>query len=141
MTFSVGQLQFIDSLQFMNGSLDKLATNLQMEDLVITRHGVTDEELVLLRRKGVYPYEYVSGYEHFDERWLPKKETFYSQLTRENISDADYQHAQTVWEAFKCKTLGDYHDIYLRTYVLLLADVFETFRNTSMQHYGLDPAH
>jgi len=140
-TFSVGQLQFIDGLQFMNGSLNKLATNLQMEDLVITRQGVTDKELALPRRKGVYPYEYVSGYECFDERRLPKKKTFYSQLTREHISDADYQHAQTVWEAFKCKTLGDYHDIYLRTDVLFLADVFEAFRNTSMQHYGLDPAH
>jgi len=62
MTFSVGQLQFIDSLQFMNGSLEKLTTNLQMEDLVITRQGVTDKELALLRRKGVYPYKYVSGY-------------------------------------------------------------------------------
>ena len=115
----------------MNGSLEKLATNRQMEDLVITRQGVTDKQLVLLRRKGVYPYEYVSGYERFDERRLPQKKTFYSQLKREHISDADYQHAQTVWEAFKCKTLGDYHDIYLRTDVLLLADVFETFRNTS----------
>ena len=87
MTFSVGQLQFIDSLQFINGSLDKLATNLQMGDLVITRQGVTDKELALLQRKGVYPYEYVSGYERFDERRLPQKETFYSQLKREHISD------------------------------------------------------
>ena len=99
---------------------------------MITRQGVTD-------RVGVA--EYVSGYERFDERRLPQKEAFYSKLKREHISDADYQHAQTVWEAFKCKTLGDYHDIYLRTDVLLLADVFETFRNTSLQHYGLDPAH
>ena len=106
---------------------------------MITRQGVTDKELVLLQHKGVYLYEYVSGYERFDERRLQQKETFYSQLKWEHISDADYQHAQTVWEAFKCKTLGDYHDIYLRTDVLLLADVFDTFRNSSIQHYFSAP--
>jgi hypothetical protein len=141
MTFSLGQLQFIDSLQFMNSSLDKLVANLQTENLAITSQSHTDTELVLLRRKGVYPYEYVDSFERFDEARLPPKEAFYSQLSREHITDADYQHAQRVWEAFGCKTFGDYHDIYLRTDVLLLADVFETFRNTSMKHYGLDPAH
>jgi len=55
--------------------------------------------------------------------------------------DADYRHGQQVWSAFRSQTLSDYHDIYLRTDVLLLANVFETFRSTSMQHYGLDPAH
>jgi hypothetical protein len=141
MTFGVGQLQFIDSLQFMNSSLDALVANLQTENLVITSKSHTDTELALLRRKGVYPYEYVDSFERFDEARLPPKEVFYSQLKREHITDEDYQHAQRVWEAFDCKTFGDYHDIYLRTDVLLLADVFETFRNTSMKHYGLDPAH
>ena len=84
MTFSVGQLQFIDSLQFMNSSLDRLSANLQTEDLVMTSRGVSDSELALLRRKGVYPYEY----ERFDEIKLPPQ-AFYSQLTREHISDAD----------------------------------------------------
>ena len=65
--FSVGQLQFIDSLQFMNSSLDKLLANLQTENLAITRRGLTDKELALLRRKGVYPYEYVDNIERFDE--------------------------------------------------------------------------
>jgi len=141
MTFSVGQLQFIDSLQFMNSSLEKLAANLQTQDLTITSRDLSDNELTILRRKGVYPYEYVTGFECFDETLLPPKEAFYSHLSREGISDADYQHAQTVWETFKCHTFGDYHDIYLRTDVLLLADVFEAFRNTSIQYYGLDPAH
>jgi len=141
MMFSVGQLQFIDSLQFMNSSLDKLSANLQIENLAITRRGLTDKELALLRRKGVYPYEYVDNIERFDETQLPPIEAFYSNLSREHISDEDYQHAQQIWSVLGCKTLGDYHDIYLRTDVLLLADVFETFRSTSMQHYGLDPAH
>ena len=141
MTFSVGQLQFIDSLQFINSSLEKLAANLQTEDLIISGRNLSDEKLSLLRRKGVYPYEYVDKLERFDEPSLPPKEAFYSQLSREHVSVEDYQHAQNIWSKLGCKTLGDYHDIYLRTDVLLLADVFETFRNTSIEHYSLDPAH
>ena len=141
MTFSVGQLQFIDSLQFMNSSLEKLAANLQTEDLIISGRNISDEKLSLLRRKGVYPYEYVDKLERFDEPSLPPKEAFYSQLSREHVSVEDYQHAQNVWSKLGCETLGDYHDIYLRTDVLLLADVFETFRDTSIKHYSLDPAH
>jgi len=140
MTFSIGQLQFINSLQSMNSSLERLSANLQTKDLVMTSRGISDSELALLRQKGVYPYEYVDRYERFSEIKLPSKEAFYSQLTRQHISDADYRHGQQVWSAFSCQTLGDYHDIYLRTDVLLL-DVFETFRSMSMQHYGLDPAH
>ena len=64
----------------------------------------------------------------------------YSGLSQEGITDDDYQHAQQVWDTFGCTTLGDYHDIYLRTDVLLLADVFENFRKTAMATYGLDPA-
>jgi hypothetical protein len=149
MTFSLGQLQFIDTLQFMNSSLDKLAANLQTEDLRITGRWHTEpapgvlrvEALALLRRKGVYPYECVDSFERFDETQLPPKEAFYSRLSGQHITDADYQHALRVWKAFGCKTFSDYHDIYLRTDVLLLADVFETFCNTSTKHYGLDPAH
>jgi len=115
MTFSIGQLQFIDNLQFMNSSLERLSANLQTEDLVMTSRGISDSELALLRRKGVYPYEYVDSYERFDEIKLPPKEAFYSQLTQEHISDADYRHGQQVWSTFRCQTLGDYHDIYLRT--------------------------
>jgi hypothetical protein len=149
MTFSLCQLQFIDSLQFMNSSLDRLAANLQAEDLRITGRWHTEPApgvlgaapLALLRRKGIYPYKYVDSFGRFDEARLPPKEAFYSRLSRKHITDADYQHAQRVWEAFGCKTFGDYHDVYLRTDVFLLADVFETFRNMSMKRYDLDPAH
>ena len=65
---------------------------------------------------------------------------FYSKLNNEHISDEDYEHAQKVWEAFDCKTLKDYHDLYLESDVLLLADVFETFRDVCMTNYELDPA-
>ena len=69
------------------------------------------------------------------------QDKFYSGLSQEGITDDDYQHAQEVWTTFDCQTIGDYHDLYLRTDVLLLADVFENFRRTAMATYGLDPAH
>ena len=69
------------------------------------------------------------------------QDKFYSGLSNEGITDDDYLHAQQVWDTFNCATLGDYHDIYLETDVLLLADVFENFRKTAMATYGLDPAH
>ena len=71
---------------------------------------------------------------------LPQKEAFYSKLSLKGFSDEDYAHEQNVWETFGCTTVGDYHDLYLRTDVLLLADVFENFRGTSFNQYGLDPA-
>lgn len=64
-----------------------------------------------------------------------------TQIFDENINVADYAHAQQVWTTFMCKILEDYSDLYSRTDVLLLADVFETFRNTCLRQYGLDPAH
>ena len=87
----------------------------------------------------MYPYEYLDSSERFEETELPPKDTFYSKLNMKGISDKDYEHAQKVWSSMKKKTLGEYHDVYLKTDVLLLTDVFETFRNTSLKHYGLDP--
>ena len=69
------------------------------------------------------------------------QELFYSSLSDEGITDDDYKHAQQVWDTFDCRNIGDYHDIYLRTDVMLLVDVFENFRRTAMATYGLDPAH
>ena len=74
----------------------------------------------------------------FSETRLPDKERFYSKLNDEHITDEEYAHAQT---AFGCKTLGDYHDLYVKTDVALLADVFKNFRNLCQEQYGLDPAH
>ena len=141
MTFSVGQLQFIDSLQFLNSLLDNLSGNLRLEELQITKFHSGGKNLELLRRKGVYPYEYINSFQCFDERQLPPTEVFYSKLTREYITDKIYLHAQNVWKACECQTLGNYHNLYLQTDVLLLADVFETFRRTAQIHYKLDPAH
>ena len=141
-SFSLGQLRFIDSAQFLLASLDKLVAANPPEAFWITaQHEPDRERRELLIRKGVYPYEYRDTWDRFTEPKLPLKEVFYSKLSDGHISDEDYTHAQKVWETFGCKTLGDYSDVYCRTDVLLLADVFETFRRTCQKQYGLDPAH
>ena len=94
-----------------------------------------------MTRKGVFPYEYIDTFNKFEETSLPPKNEFYSSLTTESISEEDYAHAQVVFKELKMRNLGDYHDFYLLTDVLLLADVFETFRSTCQAHYDLDAAH
>ena len=96
---------------------------------------------ILLLRKGVYPYEYMDNLEKFDETSLPNKESFYSNLNMENIDDIDYRHGNNVFKRFRLKNLEEYHDSYVQSDTLLLADVFENFRNTCLKVYELDPAH
>ena len=141
-SFFLGQLRFIDSAQFLLASLDKLvAANPPGAFQITTQHEPNRERRELLMRKGVYPYEYMDTWDRFTEPKLPPKEIFYRKLSDAHISDDDYTHAQKVWATFGCKTLGDYSDLYCRTDVLLLADVFETFRKMCLRQYGLDPAH
>ena len=94
----------------------------------------------MLLRKGVYPYEYMNSWEKFDETALPPKEAFYSNLNLEDISDEDYAHAQKVWDVFEINNLGEYHDLYVQSDTLLLADVHENFRNMCLEKYQLDSA-
>ena len=94
-----------------------------------------------MAQKGVYPYDYMDSFNRFEETQLPNKEDFYSILNDENISDKDYEHAKRVWKTLGCKTMGDYHDYYLASDVLLLSDVFENFRKTCLEYYKLDPCH
>ena len=141
-SFSLGQLRFIDSAQFLLASLDKLvAANPPETFQITTRYEPTQQRRELLLRKGVYPYEHMDSWERFADTQLPQKASFYSKLTGEHISDEDYVHAQNVWEVCDCQNMGEYCDLYCRTDVLLLADVFETFRKTCMGQYNLDPAH
>ena len=91
--------------------------------------------------KSVYSYECMDSWNRFDETSLPNKKAFYSELCSENITDEDYMHAQKVFEEFKLKNLGEYHDLYVQSDTLLLADVFENFRNKCTEIYELDPAH
>ena len=94
----------------------------------------------MLLRKGIYSYEYMDSWEKFNETSLPSKKDFYSNLNMENIDDIDYRHGNNVFKRFKLKNLGEYHDLYVQSDTLLLADVFENFRNTCLKVYELDPA-
>ena len=83
---------------------------------------------------------YMNGIEKFEETKLPPKEKFFSKLNDCEVSDEDYNHAQRIWKEFRIKNLGEYRDLYLKSDVLLLADVFEEFRNVCLENYSLDPA-
>ena len=98
-------------------------------------------KFVMFLRKGVYPCEYMDGWDKFNETSIPSKESFYSNLTLENISETDYRHANNVFKRFKLDNLGDYHDLYVQSDTLLLADVFENLRKACIETYELDPAH
>ncbi|XP_068685106.1 uncharacterized protein [Montipora foliosa] len=93
-----------------------------------------------MSQKGVYPYDFMDSFDKFNEK-LPPKEEFYSILNDEDITDDQYKHAQNVWNTFDLKNMGEYHDLYLKSDILLLADVFENFRKTCLQYYKLDPCH
>ena len=89
-------------------------------------------KFILLLRKSVYPYEYIDEWEKFNETTLPEKEEFYRDLNMEDITDADYINAKRVCRDFEIKHLGEYHDLYLKSDALLLADVFKKFRKMSL---------
>ena len=139
-SFSLGQLRFINSAQLLLASLDKLVVANQPKAFQITaQYEPAEERRELLMHKGIYPYEYMDSWERFLEPVLPSKDAFYSKLSDAHINDDDYAHAQKVWKAFNCKNLGKYSDLYCRTDVLLLANVFETFQKICLRQYGLDP--
>eukprot|EP00732_Lithocolla_globosa_P000149 Lithocolla_globosa_v1_NODE_30_length_9033_cov_22.154583.p3 type:complete len:310 gc:universal NODE_30_length_9033_cov_22.154583:4724-5653(+) len=188
-SFRLDQFHFIDSLAFMNTSLEKLTENNIMgairktvdpkimktlthkmekkkikpssqeylkffdhetkekaikgirEKMKITsERWEKDDDLILMLRKGVYPYEYVDSFKKFEQTEKPTKELFYSSLNNEHISDDDYNHFNKVWDKLKIKNLGEYHDLYLESDVLLLTDIFQNFREFVYREYGLDPA-
>ena len=148
MAFTINRnLVFIDSMQFRNSSLDSLVKNLVNKDFKYLSEEFSGKYLELLKEKGVYPYEYMNSFKKFNETELPSKNKFFSSLKDENISEKDYEKARNwntfkkLWNTFEIKTLGEYHDLYLKTDVLLLADVFEKFINTCLNYYGLDLCH
>ena len=139
---------FIDSLQFYNGSLDTLASNLNNEDFKhLTSEFGTDISKIL-KRKDVYPDEWVDFYEKYKYKHLSPKECFYSWLRdgkRDNsdghISDEQYLHLEYVWKIFNFNMFQDFHDHYLKKEKLLLVHTFEKFISTCLKYYGLDPCH
>ncbi|XP_050516169.1 uncharacterized protein LOC126891303 [Diabrotica virgifera virgifera] len=135
-------LRFIDSYRFMSESIDKLASYLTTSQNKILKSFFPNEiQFNLLTRKGVFPYEYLDSWEKLKDENLPPKNAFYSTLTKTHISDDDYNHACNIWTEFHNNTLKDFSEIYLTTDVLLLGDIVENFRETSLKTYGLDPLH
>ena len=133
--FMLDNQEFKDSFQFMSSSLESLVSNLNKKDFKYIIELTKDEkQLELLTGKGVYSYDYVDSFERLNETQLPPKGAFYSQLNDEHISEEDYKHAQEVWNMFDIKNLVEFHNLYLKSDVLLLTDVFENFRKTCL-HY------
>ncbi|XP_028982257.1 uncharacterized protein LOC114841441 [Diachasma alloeum] len=126
----------------MASSLEQLASDLTDVDKTITQaHCDDDEQFHILMRKGVFPYEYLDSWDKLDDRELPSREAFFSALNNQTISKDHYTHVCQVWEKFGLSTLGEYSDLYLKTDVLLLADIFENFRKSCFSMYKLDPLH
>ncbi len=135
-------LRFIDSFQFLNSSLETLSQNLPNNLKHHLNFHVADvEKRQLLCQKGIFPYTYLSDHSKLSDVDVPPIEKFYNDLKKEHISEEEYQHVQHVWTTFNCTNLQDYLEVYLLTDVLLLADIFENFREQSLTHYELDPAH
>lgn len=127
------KIQFIDSLNFLKGSLDNLSKT------VYSTPGNYYNNDPIMQRKGVFPYEYMDSQDKLKDICLPSIEHFASQLTNSNITQSEYEYAKKVWTEKECQTMEDYHDLYLKTDVMTLADIFQTFRDNSIKIYGLDP--
>ena len=149
-----------DSFSFITASLDKLVSmtkydntdekdrrkwvlrdNWQSNFRYSSKNDIikTEKCLDLLTEKGVNPYDYMNLFDKFNDEHVPSKEQFYNRLTEEDITNDDYNKAKQIWKHFGIKSMGEYHDLYLKTDVLLLTDVFENFRDTCLSYYGLDP--
>ena len=133
------KIRFIDSFKFMAASLDSLVKNLPKDSFKNITEFYEGDQLKLLLRKGVFPYDWFDNFDRLSSTSLPPKEAFHSILNDSGITEEDYQHAQHVWETFNMKTMRDYHDLYLKSDVLLLSDVFENFRDVCLDNYRLDP--
>lgn len=138
------KLRFIDSFRFLQCSLGKLASFLPHDKMLIMRDEwkfLSESDFKLLTKKGVYPYSYMDSWEKLNNKELPTIDSFYDTLTKKSISPADYEFAKTIWSKFNIQNMRQYTELYLKTDVLLLADVFENFRNNCFSLYRLDPAH
>ena len=156
LVFSFDNFVFKDSIGFVNGSLvsliklNKYDGGSKREDWQskfpnlrrdLSSYIKSDEDMDKLTEKGVYPYSFMDHVSKFDLQQLPAQKDFYNDLIRSHISKEEYKRAQDVWRTFDLKSMGEYHDLYLLTDVLLLADVYENFRQMCLEDYELDPCH
>ena len=133
-------LRFLDSFQFLSASLDSLVRNLNASDLKLCQ-SLNLPSSDLITAKGVFPYSYFDSFQKLDETSLPHRSAFRSSITKEDITEEDYERAQTAWRLLNCQTFRDYMLIYLKRDVYQLADIFENFRQLSLREDGLDPAY
>ena len=137
LSLTVGKLKFIDSLQFTSQSLDSLVKTLEADEFRYLPESCISNHFSLVRREGVYPYDYMDSFGRFEETVLPSQYSFFSKLSSSSCSDSEYTHATRVWDAFGSETIADYHYIYLQLNVLLLADFF--FQKLDTLHYYTTP--
>ena len=139
---SIDNFNFIDSFAFLDESLEALVETLKKDGSKHFKHLkciVRDQEQMdLLLRKGVMCYSYLSSTQKLSEESLPDKEDFYDDLREKDITDSDYNHALKVFEKFECTDLKSYLNLYVKSDVLLLADIFETWRKMCFKDYGLE---
>ena len=135
------KIVFKDSMKFLKSSVEALVNNLPKDGFNNLEKYFTTEQIKLLKQKGFYPYEYMDSIEKLKDTKPPPQEAFYSKLTGKGINNYNYNHVLNVWKTFKMKTLKEYHEVYNITDVLLLADVFENFRDLCLKNYGLDPVY
>ena len=126
----------------MASSLDKLASYLtEFKNLKKEFAHLDEEKMKLLTKKGEFPYDYIDSMKMLEETQLPGKDESYNKLNDSHITDEKYQHAQIVWRQFDCKTLGEYSDLYMKTDILLLVEIFENFIDQCQESYKFDPSH
>ena len=145
------QFKFIDSYAHLPSSLDTLVKNLKssgisafqpLEEYLMSQYGAVDPvKLSLLLRKGVYPYTYFDSFSRFKETSLTNIDVFYNDLNDEECGEEDYEHALNVWHSFDMKTLEEYHDLYMKTDVILFSCVLNKYRSECYEAHGLDPVH
>ena len=132
------KIVFKDSLKFMASSLEALVNNLPEGALNNLNKYFTSEQVKLLKQKGFFPYDYMVSIEKLKDTKPPPQKAFYSKLTGKGINNYIYRHVLNVWKTWKMKTFKEYLELYN---VLLLADVFENFRDVCLKNYGLDPVY
>jgi hypothetical protein len=138
-SFQFGKFIFRDSLLHLGCSLERAVENLNKSNY----HFPICEKVGLhpiLRQKGVYPYRWVNTVQKFIEKELPEIDAFYNDLIQKPCPPEDYEHAKNVWRTLHCSTFADYHYYYLMADVVLLAEVFEEYRNKGLKEWELDPA-
>ena len=139
-SLQIGSFIFKDSYLFLNKSLDYLTGTIDNIDRISLKQEF-GKNYQLLTKKGIYPYDYFDNTKKYNEQKLPDKKEFFNKINNKDISDEDYNHAQTVFEKFNCKNLLDYSILYLKTDLCHLSDVFQKFSDFAYETYELDPRH